>query len=154
RLPGVRHRRRGRGRLVAAVRHAIRALLVLAGAVGLPVRGLHQFAERLGIAFAQQVAGLLPPENIAGGHAPWRAVIGLVACEEIEEQVRVDEIPLFSLAHAEDLTEKLLGLFAAEEMLLVRRALISIAGRDRHADAEFFGVVEEGRDAFGRMTVE
>src|SRR6516225_2301602 len=154
RLPGVRGRCLGRGRLVAAMRHAVRALLVLAGAVGVPVRGFHQFVERLGVAFAQQVAGLLPAENVAGGHAPRRAVIGLVAGEEIEEQVRVDEIPLFALAHAEDLAEELLGLPPAEKVLLIGRALIGIAGRDRHPDVQLLGVIEEGCDVFGRMTVE
>src|SRR5262249_19129164 len=119
RLQEVRGRCLGRRRLVAAMSHAVRALLVLAGPVGIPVCGLHQFVERPGVAFAQQVAGLLPAENVAGRHAPRRAVIGLVAGEEIEEQVRVDEIPLFALAHAEDLAEKLLGLAPAKEMLLV-----------------------------------
>src|SRR5215813_13659164 len=89
-------------------------------------------------------------QKCCGWACPRRAVIALVAGEEIEEQVRMDEIPLFSLAHAEDLAEKLFGLSAAEEMLLIGRALVGIAGRDRYADAEFFGVIEEGRDVFGR----
>src|SRR2546430_11635963 len=37
-------------------------------------------------------------------------------------------------------------------MLLVRRALVRIAGRDRHADVELFGVIEKGRHVFSRMT--
>ena len=144
RLPGLRDRRFCRGRLVAAMRHAVRAFLVLAGAVGIPVRGFHQFLKGLGVAFAQQVAGLLPAEDVARRHAPGRAVIGLVAGEEIEEQVRVDEIPVLALAHAEHLAEQLLGLAPAQEVLLVGRALIGVAGRDRHADAELLGV-DRGR---------
>src|SRR5215813_1073940 len=62
RLPGVRGRCLGRGRLVTAMGHAVRALLVLAGAVRVPVRGFHQLAECFGVAFSQQVAGFLPPE--------------------------------------------------------------------------------------------
>src|SRR5712691_5868406 len=98
RLPGLRDRRLGRGRLVAAMRHAVRAFLVLAGAVGIPVRGLHQLAERLGVALAQEVARLLPAENVARRHAPGRAVIGLVAGKEIQEQAGMNEGPALALA--------------------------------------------------------
>ncbi|HYA04652.1 MAG TPA: type II toxin-antitoxin system HigB family toxin [Xanthobacteraceae bacterium] len=38
------------------MRHAVGALFVAAGAVGVPVRGRHQFGESLGVAFAEQVA--------------------------------------------------------------------------------------------------
>ena len=41
-----------------------------------------------------------------------------------------------------------------QEVLLVGRALIGVAGRDRDADAELFGEVEERGDVFGRMAVE
>jgi hypothetical protein len=53
-------------------------------------------------------------------------VIGLVAGQEIKKQGRVHEIPLLSLAHAENLAEQLLGLAAAEEVLLIGSALIGI----------------------------
>src|SRR4029450_676951 len=99
----LRDRRLGGGRLVAAVGHAVRALLVLAGAVGVPVGGLHQLAKRLGIALAQQIAGLLPAENVARRHAPRRAVIGLVAGQVIEEQAGMHELPLLALAVGEHL---------------------------------------------------
>src|SRR5262245_28536164 len=154
RLPGMRHRRFGGGRLIAAMRHAVRAFLVFAGAVGRPVRALHQFTERLGVAFAEQIARLLPPENVARGHAPRRAAIGLVPGEKIEEEVRVDKIPLFAPAQAEDFAEQLLGLSAVEEMFLVGGAFIRIARRDRHADTEVLGVIEEGGDVLGGMAVE
>src|SRR5229473_3119192 len=123
RLPGLRDRRLGRGRLVAAMRHAVRAFLVAAGAVGIPVGGLHQLAERFGVAFAEQIAGLLPAENVARRHAPRGAMIGLVAGEEVEEQVRMDEGPALVLAARKDVAEQLLG------------------------------VVEEGRDVGGGMAV-
>src|SRR5262245_41164604 len=108
--------------------HAVRALLVLAGAVGIPIGGRHQFAECLGVAFTQQVAGLLPTKNVARGHAPWGAMIGLVASEKVEEEVRMDEIPFLAPTHAEDFAEQFFGLSAAEEMLLIRSTLIGVAG--------------------------
>src|SRR5260370_40242121 len=115
-----------RGWLVAAMRQAVGAFLVLAGAVGLPVRGLHQFLEGLGIALAEQVAGLLPAENVAGRHAPRRAFVILIARQEIQEQAGMHEIPLLAFAQREHVAEQFLGLGAVEEMLLVRRALIGI----------------------------
>ena len=82
----------GRGRaLEAAMDHAVRALLVLADAVLVPVGAFHQLLEGLHIAFAEQVAGLLPAEDGAQRHRPGRAFIGLVAGEEVEEQRRLGE---------------------------------------------------------------
>src|SRR4029077_12936324 len=59
-----------------------------------------------------------------------------------------------ALAEREDLAEQLLGLAAGEEVLLVGRALVGGAGRDRNADAESFAEVEELRDVLGRVPVE
>ncbi len=127
RLQRVVQRSHRRRRLVAAMSHTVRALLVLAGAVGFPVRGVHQLLEGLGIAFAEQIAGLLPAKNVARGHAPRRALVLLVAGEEVEEQAGMHKIPLLALAHRKDVAEQLLGLGAVEEVRLVRRALIGIA---------------------------
>src|SRR5581483_4855107 len=83
---------------------------------------------------ADEIAGLLPAEHGAGRIAPGRAMIGLVAGEEIEEQVGLAERPfLAALAALEDVAEELLRRLAVEEVLLVRRTLISVAGR--HGDA-------------------
>ena len=101
----VAHRRVRRRRLVAAMRHAVGALLVAAGAVRIPVGRVHQFLERARIALAQQVARLLPAEDVARRHAPRRAVIGLVAGEEIEEEAGVHELPALAAAVGEDLAE-------------------------------------------------
>src|SRR5580704_19333107 len=109
--------------------HAVGALLVLAGAVGFPVRGVHQFPEGLGIAFAEQIAGLLPAENIARRHAPRGAFVILVARKEVQEQAGMHEVPLLALAEREYVTEQLLGLGAVEKVLLVGRAFIGIARR-------------------------
>src|SRR5580698_4886812 len=119
--------------------HAVGALLVLAGAVGFPVRGVHQFLEGLGIAFAEQIAGLLPAEDVARRHAPRGAFIVLVAREEIQEQAGMHEIPLLALAEREYVAEQLLGLGAVEEMLLIRGALIGVARRHRYPDPKLGG---------------
>ena len=58
------------------------------------------------------------------------------------------QVPLLALAEREDLAEQLLGLAAVEEVLLIGRPLIGVAGRDRDADAELFGEIEELGDVF------
>src|SRR6185436_15726090 len=101
--------------LEARMHHAIGALLIIADAVGIPVGGLHQLLEGLGIAFADQVAGLLPAEHGAGRIAPRRAVVGLVAGQEVEEQAGLAERPfLAAVAALEDVAEQLLGGLAVE----------------------------------------
>src|SRR5262249_28679954 len=94
------------GCLISAVNHAIGAFRVVSGAVGIPVRLLHQLAEGLGIAFAEQVAGALPTEHRAGGIAPRRAMGLLVAGQEVEEQPGLAEGPGLAGATApEDVPE-------------------------------------------------
>src|SRR4029077_6362198 len=110
----MRDRRVGGGRLVAAMRHAVRALLVAAGAVQIPVGGLDQLLEGLRVAFAEQITGLLPAEDVARRHAPRRAVVLLVAGQEVEEEAGVHELPLLALAERKDLAEELLGLAPVE----------------------------------------
>jgi hypothetical protein len=118
-LEGVLHR----GRLETRMDHAVGALLVIADAVGVPIGALHQLLEGLGVAFAEQIAGLLPAEHGAGRIAPRRAVIGLVAGQEVEEQAGLAERPsLAAVAALEDVAEQLLGGLAIEEVLLIRRA--------------------------------
>src|SRR4029079_4478770 len=99
-------------------------------AVGIPVGGLHQLLEGLGVALAHEVAGLLPAEHGAGRIAPRRAVIGLVAGQEVEEQAGLAERPfLAAVAALEDVAEQLLGGLPVEEVLLVGRTLIGVARR-------------------------
>src|SRR6478672_7460565 len=131
--------------------HAVGAFLVIARAVAIPVRVLHQLLEGLGIAFAEQIAGALPAEHRAGRIAPGRAVIGLIAGEKIEKQPRLEERPAGpSPSPAKDIAEQLLGPGAIEEVLLVGSALIGVTGRNRDAvDAESHDVVEERGHALG-----
>src|SRR3546814_47237 len=98
-----------RGRLVAAMHHAVGALLVVAGAVAVPVRLFHEFLEAGSVSLAQQIAGSLPAEDIARGIAPGRASVLLVAGEEVEKHRGLAETPLLALAKAEHLTEQCLG---------------------------------------------
>src|SRR6201999_1902932 len=86
--------------------------------------------------------------------APGLALEILIARKEVEEQAGVHEIPLLAFADGEHVAEQLLRLGAVEEVLLIRRALISVAGRHRDADTELGGEVEEFGDLFRRMTVE
>src|SRR5947208_6439834 len=64
-----------RGRLIAAVHHAVGALLVIARAVGVPVGIFHKLLEGLRIALAKQIAGSLPAEIIPCRVAPGRAAV-------------------------------------------------------------------------------
>src|SRR5262249_10568537 len=99
-----------RGRLVAAVHHAVRTLLIIAGAIGIPVGLFHQLAEGAGIAFAQQITGALPAEHGAGRIAPRRAVVLLISGEEVEKERRLAERPLAAVAAApENVAEQPLG---------------------------------------------
>src|SRR6185437_9014233 len=136
--------------------HAIRAFLVIAGAVRVPIRLVHQLRESLGVAFAEEIAGPLPAEIIARGVAPRRAMVALIAGEEVEEQRGLAERPfLRAVAALEDAAEKLLGLAPIEEMRLIGGALIGIARRHGDAiDAARHDIVEEPRHALGIGAVE
>src|SRR5271156_4685773 len=68
------------GGFIAAVNHAIGAGWVAGlGAVVAPIRGRKKFGESFGVAILEQIAGLLPSENVVGGHAPGCAGIGALA---------------------------------------------------------------------------
>src|SRR6185312_11699953 len=155
RLQRVVHRVDHGCRLIAAMHHAVGAFLVVAGAVSVPIGLFHQLLEALGIAFAQEIAGTLPAEIVARRIAPRRAVIVLVAGEEIEKERRLAERPFMATAAAEDVAEELLGLAPVEEMRLIGGALIGIARRHGNAvDAARHHIVEEGGDSLGLGTVE
>ena len=64
------------------------------------------------------------------------------------------QVPLLALAQREDATEQFLGLAAIEEVILIGSAFIGIAGRDRDADAQFFGAIEERGNVFSGVAVE
>ena len=145
------------GGFIAAMHHALGALLVVAGAVPLPLGLLHEPLESGGVALTQKIAGPLPAEDVARGVTPRRTAILLVAGEEIEEKGGLADAGFPALAAPDDIAEQQLGLSAVEEMLLVRRPLVRIARRDgdalhpqRHGvvenlgHARRLGVVEQG----------
>src|SRR6476620_5582896 len=107
--------------------HAIRAFLVVASAILVPRRVLHQLLEGLRVAFAKQIAGALPAEHGSGRVPPGGAVIALIAGEEVEEQPRLVKGPPSLALATEDVSKQLLRSRAIKEVLLVRCALISVA---------------------------
>ena len=70
----------------------------------------------------------MPSEDVTRGHAPWRAFVTLIARQEVQEQAGMHEIPLLALTERKHVAEQLLGLGAVEEVLLIGRALIGVAG--------------------------
>src|SRR5262249_34565017 len=106
-------------RLVAAVHHAVAALLVAtAPPIVFPARGLEHLLKGRGVSFLQEVAGPLPAEHVVRGIAPRSALEVLLAHEELQEQRRLVEPPA-ALGTREDLREELVRALGPEEMLLV-----------------------------------
>ncbi len=133
--------------LETAMDHAVLALGIVAlVAVVVPVGQLHVFLERLHVAVLEEVARLLPAEDVVGGAAPRGALEIEIALEELEEEGREVELPAL-LRVLEDLLEEVLAVVAVEELVLVRRLLVDVAGGEHHAlDAEVHRGVEEVTD--------
>src|SRR5215472_3680191 len=149
------HRIDDGGCLVPAVHHALRALLVVPGAVGVPVRLLQQLLERFRVTLAEQIAGALPAEIVAGRIAPRRAAIGLIAGQEIEKKARLIERPALAVLPPENVAEQFLGAAAAEEMRLIGGTLIGVSRRDGDpVDAHLGHCIEEPRDPLRHGGVE
>src|SRR5271156_3218838 len=134
--------------LEPAMRHAVVATGILADTVPLPLRILDERLVSRGIALVgEQVAGPLPAEQVVCGIAPRRALIGLIAGEEIQEQAGMIEGPGLARrapAALEDLAKELFARMPPQEYVLPRRMVIAVAGRDRDAlDAEAHHGVEE-----------
>src|SRR5258706_4664364 len=116
------------GAFEAAMDHAVGALLIFADAVLVPFRVFHQLLESRHIAFAKQVAGLLPTEHRPRRHAPRRAFISLIAGKKIQEQFGLRECPfLAAITARKHVAEKLLGALSIAKMLLVCTALAVVA---------------------------
>ena len=135
--------------------HAILALRVAAlVAVAAPVGVLDVFLEGFYVAVLQQIAGLLPAEDVIGRAAPRRALEVEVALQELEEERGEVEFPAL-LGVGEDVLEELLAGVAMEEVGLVRSLFVDVAGREHHAlDAQFHGVIKEGPDVRGVSAIE
>src|ERR1700737_3490901 len=72
-----------RGRLVAAVHHAVGALLIVPGSVSVPVGIFHKLLEGLRIALAEQIAWPLPAEIVPCRVAPGGAAVRLITSKEV-----------------------------------------------------------------------
>src|SRR5438874_5133560 len=144
RSQGMAHRIFHSRRFITAVHHAIGALLVIAGPVGIPVGLFHQLTKARRVAFAQKVAGALPAKDVAGRIAPRRATVLAVAGEEVEKQARLTERPgTRTAATAEDIAEELLGALATKKVSLIGCSLVGIARGYRDAiDAKLANGVE------------
>src|SRR4029453_17574341 len=130
--------------LEPAVDHAVAALLVAAPLpVALPARALEQLLEAPGVALLQEAAGALPAENVEGRGPPGRALVVPLPHEELEEQRRLVEAPP-PLRVRQDAPEEVVRPLLAEEVLLVGRLGVAVAGGDHHPlDAELHHRVEE-----------
>src|SRR6185312_17463290 len=111
------HRREDRRRLVAAVRHAVRALRVAAlASVFRPVGGLHQLLVRPAVAVGLQVTGALPSEDGVRRDAPRGALQVDLSLQEVEEDRRVVEAPPLPAVPGERLAEQRARLLDTEEV--------------------------------------
>src|SRR5260370_4066241 len=91
----------------------------------------------------QQVAGLLPSEDVVRWHAPRRASIGSLAHQKFEEQLRLVEVPT-RFAIRQNGPEQAPRASPPKEMLLVGRFIVRIAGRKHHAfDAQLHHFVKK-----------
>src|ERR1700687_392280 len=113
---------------VTTVHHTICALRI-AGlrAVVLPLGGLEKLLERIHVPVLQQVAGLLPAEDVIGRHAPRSASIGSLAHQKFEEQLRLVELPT-RFAIRQNGAEQAPRASPPEKVLLVWRLVVGIAG--------------------------
>src|ERR1700739_4796220 len=78
----------------------------------------------------------------------------LIAGKKIEEQRRMHQVPVLTPAERKDTAEQFLGFATAERMLLVGCPLVGIAGRNRHADIERLGEIQECGHVLSGMPVE
>ena len=90
--------------------HAVGTFFIFSRAVFVPFRVFHELLECLRVALTQQIARLLPAEDVAGRISPRHAFIGFVAGEEIEEQAGLAEPPFLVFAETEYFAEQGLGL--------------------------------------------
>src|SRR6476660_5418793 len=140
--------------LVAAMHHAFGAFLIFRRTVVLPCRRVHEIAEALGIAFLQEITGPLPAEHVIRGVSPRRAVIFAASHQEVQEERGLIELPR-ALRTRENLGKQLFRPGPLEEMLLVRRFLVAVAGRNHHAfDAQRHHLVEEFSDTLRIRIIE
>src|ERR1700733_1169109 len=139
------------GAFEAAVRHAVIAAWVAADAVLFPLRLFYQRPVGRRVALvSEQITGSLPTEHVVGGIAPRRALIGLIAGKEIQEQTGMIEGPGASAPAPEDLTEQPLTGGAAEKHILLWRVLIAVSRGNRDAfDAKLHRLIKEISYAVG-----
>src|ERR1700730_11952389 len=140
---------------VAAVHHAVGTSWIAGlGPVVLPFGGREQLGKSLRITILQQVAGLLPTENVVGRHAPRRAWVSPLAHEELKEQRRQIEAPV-GIAVRKNGAEHAARTCASQEVLLVGGFVVRVSRRKHHAfDAQLHHLVEKRPHTLGICSVE
>ena len=135
--------------------HAVSAFGIAGlGTVVGPLGGVKEFLEGVGVAVLQEITGLLPAEDVVGGHAPRSASEVALAHEEFVVQRRIVEAPR-GFAVRENGLEQASRACAAHEVGLIGRLVVRIAGREHHVfHAQFHHFVEEAADAVGIGAIE
>lgn len=132
-----------RRRLIAAVHHTVRALVVSTGPVTIPIRRLQQLLKRGDIPFLEKIAGLLPAEDIISRIAPRRTLVLTFAHQKIQEQRGLIKTPA-RFGIGENARKELLRATPFQEILLVGSLLITVSRRNHHAfDAELHHLIEK-----------
>ena len=134
--------------------HAVGALFISTGPILLPLRQLHQLLKGFCIPLLEQIAGLLPSEDVVRWIPPRRTLVLTPPHKKIQKQRGLVELPTW-LGASKDLGEKLLSPLPLQEMLLIRSFLIAIPWGDRHPfDAKRHHFIEKRSDPFGIRIIE
>src|SRR5206468_1830855 len=97
----------------------------------------------------EQITRLLPAEYVVSRHPPGRAGVVAAADEKLQKERAVVELPAF-FGFVQDGRKKPPRLGASEEMFLVWRFVVAVAGGDHHPfNAQVHHFIEEGADALG-----
>jgi hypothetical protein len=143
-----------RGRLVAAVHHAVGALLVPSGTIAIPGRAVEEFLEGPHIAVLEEIARLLPAEDVGRWVPPGGALILQLPHQELQKQRRLIESPS-PLAVTENVGKQPVRPLSPEKVLLIRRLHIAVTRGNHHPfDAEDHHLVEEPANPQGVCIAE
>lgn len=104
----------------AAMKHAIRTFRVATVAVKPPIRFIQQRLKGRGIPFLrEEIARLLPSENISCRVAPGRTRVGLIPSQKIKKQRGVIKIPVLAFSEFKNFSEELNAACPLQKNLLL-----------------------------------
>ena len=124
--------------------HAILALGIAAlHAVAFPSGVFHEFLEGVVVPLLQQVARLLPSEDVEGGTAPRSALKVALTHEELKKERAHVELPAL-LAIGKNHLKELIGLAATKKTILIGGLVVGVSRADHHAfNTKFHHLVKE-----------